>query len=58
MKKLLQWINYWLVPINATEQERLNRIREVGFCIGIIIGFIGFIGWVVVKVMQHFGILG
>ncbi len=45
MKKLLQWINYWLVPINATEQERLNRIREVGFCIGIIIGFIG---WVVI----------
>jgi len=36
MPKLLKWINYWLVPINATPKERLLRIGEVGFCIGMI----------------------
>ena len=42
MKKMLKWINYWLVPINATQDEANKRIFEIGMCIGMIIGTIGF----------------
>jgi len=38
--KLLNFINYWLVPPNATPEERLRKIEDVGLSIGLIIGFI------------------
>ena len=41
--KLLRYINYWLVPVNATDKERLTRIFEVGMCIGMIMTFFGYV---------------
>ena len=47
MNKLIKWINFWLVPINATQNEATIRIFEVGLCIGMIIGAIGFVVYLI-----------
>ena len=37
MDRFVNWINYWLVPVNATERERNHRLFEVGMSIGILL---------------------
>jgi len=34
MKKLIRHIDYWFVPENAIPKQRLKRISECGFIIG------------------------
>ena len=46
MNKILKWVNYWLVPINATQDEANKRIFEVGTCIGMIIGLVIYLSFV------------
>ena len=41
MKKLIGWINYWLVPTDATVKQRCDRMSEVGFIIGMLMIFAG-----------------
>lgn len=40
LDRYIRLIDYWLVPIESTGEERLRRIKEVGFCIGFILTFI------------------
>jgi len=38
--KFINWIDYWLVPVNAAKKQRLRRMGEVGFSIGLVLSFI------------------
>jgi CBS-domain-containing membrane protein len=39
-RRFVNWIIYWLVPLNCTTTQINHRLFEVGACIGIIIGCI------------------
>jgi hypothetical protein len=45
---ILKFINYWLVPHNYSKQERLKRVFEVGVCIGMLMSFIAFMGYLLI----------
>jgi len=47
LDKLILWINEWLVPIDATEKQRNDRLWEVGASIGMIFCFL----FVIVPIM-------
>ena len=49
INNILNWINYWLVEEDATEKQRLSRIREVGCGIGMAICTLCFIIYAILK---------